>query len=81
MNESQGIRIGRVLGIPIYLDLSWILIFSLLTWLISVQFGKEYPKWSYHRTVGHRRAHQFAFFWLRAFSRIGAQRGGAALQN
>jgi Zn-dependent protease/predicted transcriptional regulator len=46
MNDPQGIRIGRVLGIPIYLDLSWILIFSLLTWLISEQFGKEYPKWS-----------------------------------
>src|ERR1700760_1295324 len=46
MNDPQGIRIGRILGIPIYLDLSWILIFSLLTWLISEQFGKEYPKWT-----------------------------------
>jgi Zn-dependent protease/predicted transcriptional regulator len=46
LSPSPGIRIGRILGIPIYLDFSWILIFSLVTWLISTQFGSQYPHWS-----------------------------------
>src|SRR5271165_1880623 len=46
MNESQGIRIGRIFGIPIYLDYSWVLIFGLVTWVISEQFIKEHPHWT-----------------------------------
>ena len=54
MPEAQGIRIGRILGIPIYLDLSWILIFGLITLLISMQFTTEHPQWSgtEHWTLG-----------------------------
>jgi Zn-dependent protease/predicted transcriptional regulator len=46
MSQAQGIRIGRILGIPIYLDLSWILIFALITLSLSMQFSKEFSKWS-----------------------------------
>ncbi|HEX8872030.1 MAG TPA: site-2 protease family protein [Candidatus Acidoferrum sp.] len=46
MSPSPGIRVGRVLGIPIFLDVSWILIFGLITMLISMQFAKEHPQWS-----------------------------------
>jgi Zn-dependent protease len=46
MTQTPGIRIGRVLGIPIFLDLSWILIFALITWIISTQFAVEHPKWT-----------------------------------
>ena len=45
MSQAQGIRIGRILGIPIYLDLSWILIFGLFTLSLSMQFTKQYPDW------------------------------------
>lgn len=50
MLQAQGIRIGRILGIPIYLDLSWILIFGLITLSLAMQFTKEFSNWS---TAGH----------------------------
>jgi Zn-dependent protease len=46
MSQTQGIRIGRILGIPIYLDFSWILIFGLVTLSLALQFTKEFSEWS-----------------------------------
>ena len=46
MPQAQGIRIGRILGIPIYIDLSWIIIFGLITYLISTQFAQSNPQWT-----------------------------------
>jgi Zn-dependent protease len=46
MFQSQGIRIGRILGIPIYLDLSWILIFGLITFSQSSFFAVLHPGWT-----------------------------------
>ena len=46
MTQSQGIRIGRVLGIPIYIDLSWLIIFGLITYLISSRFAQLNPQWA-----------------------------------
>jgi Zn-dependent protease len=46
MPQAQGIRIGRILGIPIYIDLSWIIIFGLITYLISTQFAQLNPRWT-----------------------------------
>lgn len=46
MSQPQGIRIGRILGIPIYLDFSWILIFGLITLSLALQFTQEYSQWS-----------------------------------
>jgi len=46
MSQIQGIRIGRILGIPIYLDFSWILIFGLVTLALALQFTKEFSQWS-----------------------------------
>jgi len=54
MFQSQGIRIGRILGIPIYLDLSWILVFGLITYWQSEVFAQLYPRWTAteHWTLG-----------------------------
>ena len=54
MPEVQGIRIGRIFGIPIYLDLSWILIFGLITLSLAMQFTQEHPQWTTaeHWTLG-----------------------------
>jgi Zn-dependent protease len=41
MSQSQGIRVGRVLGIPIYVDFSWVLIFGAFCLLLSQQFGSQ----------------------------------------
>src|SRR5580704_17432212 len=46
MGQAQGIRIGKILGIPIYIDLSWIIIFGLSTYLISAQFAQLNPQWT-----------------------------------
>ncbi|MGB7844871.1 MAG: site-2 protease family protein [Candidatus Acidiferrum sp.] len=46
MFQTQGIRIGRILGIPIYLDFSWILIFLLITVSLGLQFTQEFSQWS-----------------------------------
>jgi Zn-dependent protease/predicted transcriptional regulator len=46
MSQSQGIRVGRVLGIPIFLDYSWILIFALITLSLSLQFTQQFSHWT-----------------------------------
>ncbi len=46
MPTSSGLRIGRILGIPIYVHASWMIIFLLLTTMLGTQFGQRYPKWS-----------------------------------
>jgi Zn-dependent protease/CBS domain-containing protein len=43
----DGIRIGRIFGINIHLDLSWIFIFLLVTWSLAVGvFPTWHPDWS-----------------------------------
>jgi Zn-dependent protease/predicted transcriptional regulator len=44
--RRTGIKIGRVFGIPIYLHLSWILIFALISYSLVDEFGARYPQWS-----------------------------------
>src|SRR5271168_2939473 len=44
MFQTLGIRIGRILGIPIYLDFSWILIFALVTLSLGLQFTKKFAQ-------------------------------------
>lgn len=46
MSQPQGIRIGRILGIPIYLDFSWVLIFGLVTLGLGLQFQQQFPRWN-----------------------------------
>lgn len=50
MSQAQGIRIGRILGIPIYIDFSWILVFGLITFSISTYFGAQHPTWTSTQT-------------------------------
>jgi Zn-dependent protease/predicted transcriptional regulator len=52
MTQSQGFRVGRILGIPIFIDYSWVIIFALITFSLSTQFAKEHPKWTSAQTWG-----------------------------
>src|SRR5580704_1571514 len=52
MTQSQGFRVGRILGIPIFIDYSWVIIFGLITFSLSTQFTKEHPKWTSSETWG-----------------------------
>src|SRR6202008_4095303 len=42
MSQAQGIRVARILGIPIFIDFSWILVFGLIAFFISENFGAQY---------------------------------------
>jgi len=52
--HASGIRLGRILGIPIYLHLSWFIIFLLITLSLRTQFTAQHPNWSpaQHWTLG-----------------------------
>ncbi len=45
MVQTSGLRIGRVLGIPIYLHPTWFLIFALITLSLATQFAQQHPHW------------------------------------
>lgn len=42
----SGIRLGRILGIPIYIHPSWFIIFLLITLTLESQFTSQHPGWS-----------------------------------
>jgi len=46
MSQAQGIRVARILGIPIFVDFSWILVFGLIAFFISENFGAQHPNWT-----------------------------------
>src|SRR5712664_2596373 len=54
MNRGSGLRIGRILGIPIYLHSTWVFIFAAITFIIASQFKLQHPLWSdtQHYAVG-----------------------------
>jgi Zn-dependent protease len=41
-----GLRVGSILGIPIYLHQSWFIIFALMTYSLATQFSAQHPAWS-----------------------------------
>jgi Zn-dependent protease/CBS domain-containing protein len=46
-NAMRGaLRIGRVLGIEVALDWSWIFVFLLMTWNLTVLFNRWHPNWA-----------------------------------
>jgi Zn-dependent protease len=54
MGRGSGLRIGKVLGIPIYLHSTWVFIFAAITYIIASQYKQQHPLWTdtQHWTVG-----------------------------
>jgi Zn-dependent protease len=54
MAIRPGLKIGRILGIPIYIHSTWLFIFALITFSLAIRFTQEHPKWTttQHWTVG-----------------------------
>lgn len=54
MAHASGLRIGRVFGIPIYINPSWFVIFFLITFSLATQFTHQHPRWSHaqHWSLG-----------------------------
>jgi Zn-dependent protease/predicted transcriptional regulator len=46
MPRGAGLKIGRVLGIPIYLHSSWFLIFALITYSYAGEMAVSHAEWS-----------------------------------
>jgi Zn-dependent protease/predicted transcriptional regulator len=46
MPNRPGLLIGRILGIPIYLNASWVFVFALITYTLKMQFAQDNPKWN-----------------------------------
>lgn len=46
MFRSKGVPIGKIIGVPIYLDWSWFLVFALATWSLATgYFPAEFQGW------------------------------------
>jgi Zn-dependent protease/CBS domain-containing protein len=45
MRAGSGFRIGRLFGINIHIDWSWLFILVLVTWNLSAVFGQFHPEW------------------------------------
>jgi Zn-dependent protease/predicted transcriptional regulator len=43
---ATGVPIGKIFGIPIYLDTSWFIIFLLITLSLRTQFVSQHPSWT-----------------------------------
>jgi Zn-dependent protease/predicted transcriptional regulator len=54
MFSGPGWKIGRVMGIPIYVSWTWFFIFVLITVTLATQFSTEHPSWTptQHWAVG-----------------------------
>ena len=46
MTPGTGFKVGRILGIPIYLHASWLIIFALITYSLAEQFSQDHPHWT-----------------------------------
>src|SRR5580658_7591668 len=45
MAPRQGMRIGKILGIPIFLHSTWVIIFAAITYSLAMQFEQQNPGW------------------------------------
>src|SRR5258707_11390679 len=54
MNRGSGLRIGKILGIPIYLHSTWVFIFAAITYMMASRSKQEHPVWTdmQHWSVG-----------------------------
>lgn len=43
---KNGVTLGRIFGIEIKIDWSWLLIFTLVSWNLSTAFGEMHPGWN-----------------------------------
>ena len=46
MQPRSGLRVGSILGIPLYLHSSWFIIFALITFSLAEQFQTQHPGWT-----------------------------------
>jgi hypothetical protein len=45
----DGIRLGRIFDVPIYIYLSWVVVFFFIAYLNSARFAQLHPQWALNR--------------------------------
>ena len=74
------IRLGKIFGIPLSINYSWLLIFGLLFFLLSTRFSDFYPYWSATQIWGNGGSHGGSFLPVglgpRAFPQFGSGQPG-----
>ena len=58
----NGFRIGKLFGISIHVDWSWLLIFVLVSWSLTATFGQIHSQWSSGMRWGMAMLAAFLFF-------------------
>ena len=58
----SGFRLGRLFGITIHIDWSWLLIFALITWNLATEFTQLHQAWEPALTWGIAVAAALLFF-------------------
>ncbi len=48
----RGVRIGRIFGIDLAIDQSWLFIAILMTWSLTVGFQRWHPTWTFGTSLG-----------------------------
>ena len=56
-------RLGRILGIDIHVNWSWLLIFALVSWSLSLTFGQIHRDWTIHMRWGTSMLAAVLFFF------------------
>jgi Zn-dependent protease len=56
-------RLGRVFGIEIHVNWSWLFIFGLVSWSLSLTFGQIHNEWPVNMRWGMAMLAAFLFFW------------------
>jgi Zn-dependent protease/predicted transcriptional regulator len=46
MPQRSGMRLGKILGIPIFLHSTWVIIFAAITYSLAMQFEQQNPGWA-----------------------------------
>lgn len=58
----NGLRIGRIFGIDLTVDLSWVFIFTLVTWNLTAVFSHWHRSWGPAMSIGMAVVASLAFF-------------------
>ena len=58
----SGFRLGKLFGISIHVDWSWLIIFGLVSWSLSATFGQIHSSWSAGMRWGMAMLASFLFF-------------------
>ena len=58
----NGLRLGKILGIEVRVDWSWLFIFFLVTWNLAMVFGQRHADWGLAVTWGTALAASLLFF-------------------